>query len=777
VVHKMSRPLCQGALWEALRRAGPGRHVLVVRADDLRRVPGVHVSQALSWERTATDLVYQLERLERLQPLRDVPHLVVLFGADGALVRRAAGTGSATLVFDPLRLEGGFAAGLSGSMIGSTAAFTAGLAAELARSGLPGLEVGVMKGLARARALLERGYVRTPRGLAYPWDEVVGRPAETGPFASCAVPRAASLDEPDPGHWRIADELTGGRRRLVAREIVERGGAGALAGAPRGRFGALSTIDRAEIESYGAIRELLLEFLANPKPERPLSVAVFGPPGSGKSFGVKQVMKSLGRPDVEALVFNVSQFLGYADLAAALQKVRDVALRGAVPFIFFDEFDADEGGRPLGWLKYFLAPMQDGQFREGQALYHLGKAIFVFAGGTRASFREFAGSEAAAAPDAKGPDFVSRLRGFVDVMGPDRQPRPGDDDEAFLIRRALVLRAMLEQNPKTSALFDGGPGRGALRIDGGLLRALLGVGRYRHGIRSLEALLDMSRLAGKPRFDLSALPPRAQLALHVDADEFLFLAEQERYQTLLCLGDLPEDLREASYREREETLVARVARGLHEDYVAQRKGEGKPLSCAEAFDDLPEDLRRSNLDAAADVPEKLRKIGCALRRRPAGATPFEPTPGEVEILARSEHDRFWRERRLQGWTWGEQKDVAARVSPYLVPYEALAQDIQEYDRQAVRVIPRVLWGLGYEVYRTGEGDGEGRGGLSGGRGGWGRHRRPDAVWSKVTGEREGATWWTAARGGSVGWWLSSCRWRPSPTRGGRAPAWCSTAWR
>ncbi len=31
-----------------------------------------------------------------------------------------------------------------------------------------------------------------------------------------------------------------------------------------------------------------------------------------------------------------------------------------IPLVFWDEFDTSLDGRPLGWLRYFLAPMQDG---------------------------------------------------------------------------------------------------------------------------------------------------------------------------------------------------------------------------------------------------------------------------------------------------------------------------------------------------------------------------------------------------------------------------------
>ncbi len=70
--------------------------------------------------------------------------------------------------------------------------------------------------------------------------------------------------------------------------------------------------------------------------------------------------------------------------------------------------------------KYFLAPMQDGVFRGKAADYSIGRAFFVFAGGTTASFAEFkdraTGGSEADAKAAKLPDFVSRLQGFLDIQ-------------------------------------------------------------------------------------------------------------------------------------------------------------------------------------------------------------------------------------------------------------------------------------------------------------------------------------------------------------------------
>jgi hypothetical protein len=50
---------------------------------------------------------------------------------------------------------------------------------------------------------------------------------------------------------------------------------------------------------------------------------------------------------------------------------------GKIPVAFFDEFDAKLGNDLCGWLKFFLMPMQDGQYSIGQDLFDLSSAAFV----------------------------------------------------------------------------------------------------------------------------------------------------------------------------------------------------------------------------------------------------------------------------------------------------------------------------------------------------------------------------------------------------------------
>jgi len=149
----------------------------------------------------------------------------------------------------------------------------------------------------------------------------------------------------------------------------------------------------------------------------------------------------------------------------------------------------------------------------------VGPAIFVFAGGTSARFEDFVVyRDEHAERAAKKPDFISRLGGYVDVTGPNPQDAA---DVAWPLRRALLLRSLIAR--RAPQMMTPGAAGSRLDIDDGVLRAFLLVGEYIHGARSMAAIVRMSALSGKPRFERSSLPARQQLGLHVDADLFLGL--------------------------------------------------------------------------------------------------------------------------------------------------------------------------------------------------------------------------------------------------------------
>lgn len=115
---------------------------------------------------------------------------------------------------------------------------------------------------------------------------------------------------------------------------------------------------------------------------------------------------------------------------------------------------------------------------------------------------------------------------------------------------------------------------------------------------------------------------------------------------------------------------------------------------------LSEDLRESSAQQADHIFWKLRQIRCTVERV-TGREPvlLEFTKDEVERLAEIEHGRWNAERLLDGWTWGEKRVPARKISPYLVSWAVLPEKVKEWDRETVRKIPAFLAKIKLEVRR------------------------------------------------------------------------------
>lgn len=150
--------------------------------------------------------------------------------------------------------------------------------------------------------------------------------------------------------------------------------------------------------------------------------------------------------------------------------------------------------------------------------------------------------------------------------------------------------------------------------------------------------------------------------------------------------------------------VEALARSMHEAYLAVARRRGETVSTnpsVRAWEQLPETLRRANLDQARQIAEKVRVVGAHVvaRSRDDGA-PFAFTDHEVERLARLEHERWCADRRRDGWVLAPgEKDLDARATPHLVPWEQLDEHVRELDRVMVRGIPAFLAEAGLRVVR------------------------------------------------------------------------------
>lgn len=679
VIIKVAWPVLNNGLLEAVARELGPRLIVVVPIDDLRR-DSVQVSRGLSWERTAQDLAWEVAYNPRMKFLEGIHALVVPVGLSGvwlssdqpATDRSSIAKKPSTLVYDPSGIEGDWEKNRPGMILGYTSCMAVGILKQLLTEEDPCMVTAVRRGLSAMRALHSNGYrLDAQRALVAlpiaPIRQAIEEPAQ---FPSVSVPlghRHYSVSAGPQGHlkrsddWSILKSSTGTPSRLsdLAMRIVREGAVQSLGTIPYARFGGLLTVDRNEIEAFRTTYDLIHDYCRNVALHRPLSIAVFGPPGSGKSFGVAQVARAVAGSAVEKITFNVSQFIGNEDLVDALHRVRDIGLSGRIPLVFWDEFDSTLDRAKLYWLKAFLAPMQDGEFTQGQITHPIGRAIFVFAGGT-ASCVDKLGVDMSDEErrSAKVPDFKSRLRGCINMVGIDRvTDRPGlcaelaATDPQYIVRRAVILRSMIERIRPDVIGNDG-----KANIDEGLLKALLTVWSFKHGVRSLESVVELCHLADAGVLHRSSLPPADVLDLHVDARRFLGLITADvefRGDTL-------------------ETLAA----AHHELY---RSKSPKSLLAGKSYAELAEEDKDKNRVAVKGIPYKLAAIGFVYELLQAThETDSERLMEEEAVqLARLEHDRWIIAAVDAGYAYGEARDDAGepKKHPDLVPWDAV--DSQE----------------------------------------------------------------------------------------------------
>lgn len=71
----------------------------------------------------------------------------------------------------------------------------------------------------------------------------------------------------------------------------------------------------------------------------------------------------------------------------------------------------------------------------------------------------------------------------------------------------------------------------------------------------------------------------------------------------------------------------------------------------------------------------------------------------AEQMARNVHEVWARSRMAEGWTWGPERDDAARRHPCLVPYDELPESEKEYDRATSQETLRLILKLGFGISR------------------------------------------------------------------------------
>jgi hypothetical protein len=513
--------------------------ILLLTATNLRQ-GGFNIQKGVSWEQLVTETINSLKKIEKHNIFEAI---IVCFANEGCLIYHGK-CGKATLFFYPHEIEGDHSLKSGKRVFASTITMQVAIAYALAhitsdKDKKKELANGVKSGLRAMKYLVDIGY--TPEG-AYPYTQIADKIKEyytninesnEAKYYPSNTDIDCCLNNDGQKKFNIVyTEVTKSGGHVdpnvkwfnACKEIVTTGKTENV-NIPYLRYKKLITYDRSEIEALRNTYHLFRSYIDSERIDKPLSICVFGPPGSGKSFAVEQIISSIGEAkDKRIFKFNLSQ-MKEDELANIFHQIRDAGLKKKLPIVFFDEFDSTTAEKgQLGWIKYFLAPMQDGEFLDDKGHTHvIGRAIFIFAGGTYHCMNELKNAkEIADDKTKKVPDFLSRLKGYIDISGPNSRDK-SNDVFGYKLRRATLLRSLLEnkldiqQNDDIQQKDDE---KNAIRIADNLLRAFLDVDEYLYGARSLEAIVQTSYVTPLVIFSAPHINV-ASLAMHVSKDDFM----------------------------------------------------------------------------------------------------------------------------------------------------------------------------------------------------------------------------------------------------------------
>jgi hypothetical protein len=226
----------------------------------------------------------------------------------------------------------------------------------------------------------------------------------------------------------------------------------------------------------------------------------------------------------------------------------------------------------------------------------------------------------------------------------------------------------LEKNIKAGEKF----------IDENILRAMLYVPEYKHGARSMETILKMSKIENSI-WQPSGLPMGSQMSTHLN---------DRKFTDILLINEM------------EQSLEGVMAKAIHEFFLSHLDETDKNNPNNVEWEKLSILSKIDNIMQAREYPEYVGKLDGRIDFAGEEGTVLELTDETiVEELAKQEHERWVKAKEKDGWKAGKPRDDQKKIHDCMVQWEDLDEKTKDKDRNPIREIPQVLASVGKCVYK------------------------------------------------------------------------------
>jgi len=189
----------------------------------------------------------------------------------------------------------------------------------------------------------------------------------------------------------------------------------------------ISSIEERLIKDIGSI---LIRF-CNSNRNKPVSIVLFGSYADINFDLLFRAFQTICNCQLKKLIFDLNDYHSFDEILEAFELINSTASNNIIPVVFWKNFESEIENQYFGWLRMFLAPMQDAIIYIKNKKMNVAPAIYIFATNYSDNYKDldsfwYSHSHQSMVAqfqdkykflvDLKVHDFWSRLDGFTTLI-------------------------------------------------------------------------------------------------------------------------------------------------------------------------------------------------------------------------------------------------------------------------------------------------------------------------------------------------------------------------